>query len=371
MLFNNPEPLVKVDGGLPPPRRRAFTLVELLVVIGIIAILIALLLPALTRARQAAQRTACAAKLQQIMVAAANHVVDHKGYYPLAGILTGGQPDELDDTYSQKYDYRNTTPDQQYNTVSINWVNRLIAPITVALGTEMGYRNLLNVSQPVEGAAQNVRNGLWSRFLCPGQCDSVQEYWQLFPTAPAIYIINFNAEYNGYSGTGSPYGYGDFEPSSYIFNEYVVGYNDAYGRLRGHADRVRLPSQTMFACDGNGDLGLLGQSAQRNAELTAVNFPMNIYIPGGIVRVYPSYGTLTLYNNFPDGSPYDNLTNPSITLADVLTQRHGPWQPVAGMPTDFDTKRHQGKINIAYCDGHVESRNINPGDLQSTFLIPP
>ncbi|MFA5292749.1 MAG: type II secretion system protein [Phycisphaerae bacterium] len=64
---------------------KAFTLVELLVVISIIAILLAVLMPSLNKARGLAKRTICASNLRQWTIAIASYGNDNNGYFPYNG----------------------------------------------------------------------------------------------------------------------------------------------------------------------------------------------------------------------------------------------------------------------------------------------
>src|SRR5258706_1424296 len=72
-------------------RIKAFTLVELLVVIGIIALLIGILVPTVSKARESSHTAACLANLRQLTAAAYSYSVDHNNYIiPVGNSKVGG-----------------------------------------------------------------------------------------------------------------------------------------------------------------------------------------------------------------------------------------------------------------------------------------
>ena len=73
-----------------PPFRSAFTLIEMLVVIAIIALLAAIITPSISRALEGAKSTQCVSNLRQVGVALTAYSLDNRGYLPAAGSW-GGQ----------------------------------------------------------------------------------------------------------------------------------------------------------------------------------------------------------------------------------------------------------------------------------------
>src|SRR6202142_3973020 len=131
-------------------RRFAFTLVELLVVIAIIGILIALLLPAVQSAREAARRTQCSNTLKQIALGVCNYESAHKEYPQGRKLPDWGQPNGFTGAMAEqsgKAAYTGVDYTQPIEKVKTGFysVHTWILPFM----EEMAIYNMIDFSHPV------------------------------------------------------------------------------------------------------------------------------------------------------------------------------------------------------------------------------
>ena len=148
------------------PGRASFTLIELLVVIAIIAILAAMLLPSLSRARETAKRASCLSNEKQIGTALAIYASDNNNYFPPFAKAVG--------SWSSWY------PDYWYN----------------SLDSSLPRGSVHHNTDPVWGA--NINNGV---FFCPSEpqnnpsmIDYGMNFTTLFDTnwSNTIYPLSLN-----------------------------------------------------------------------------------------------------------------------------------------------------------------------------------
>jgi prepilin-type N-terminal cleavage/methylation domain-containing protein len=155
-------------------RRRAFTLVEMLVVLALIGIVLGLLLPAVQAVREAANRTQCANNLHQIGIACLAYETDHKTLPPSHNINQGASwmvlilPYVEQDTLFKQWDMTRTyyeQPDQaRLGQVPIYFCPSRRSPHDVSPGSSAGDYPSDNLAMdsfsPASGNTTNVPGAL-------------------------------------------------------------------------------------------------------------------------------------------------------------------------------------------------------------------
>ena len=205
-------------------RRCAFTLVELLVVIGIIALLISILMPALSRVNEQAKMVSCMSTCRTMAQAMTMHSGDHRGYMQSAGMYhpphEAGTPDKLDDALVRKYTY--------YDDGTV----KRPAPLSATMGSYLTKGVPMNSRAAIQTYMDNAytrKTSFFKLFACPS-VDSV--------------IPGMTQSGSGWSAPN--------EYMTYVFNEAFLGFREAgKGETpRGNTAKVRNASTIFLFADG-------------------------------------------------------------------------------------------------------------------------
>lgn len=163
--------------------RRAFTLVEVLVVIAIIAVLVSLLLPAVQSSREAARRLQCTNNLKQIGLALFNFETTHKTFP--AG-------------YVSQYDSSGNDTGPGWG-----WASMILPQME-----EAAIHNVIHFDRPIEDPINGVRVANISGYFCP--TEDLRRVWQakrpdqsfICEVAQSNYVAMFGTTEPGVDGDG-------------------------------------------------------------------------------------------------------------------------------------------------------------------------
>jgi prepilin-type N-terminal cleavage/methylation domain-containing protein/prepilin-type processing-associated H-X9-DG protein len=152
------------------PNQYAFTLIELLVVIAIIAILAALLLPALAKAKEKANGIRCVSNMRQMMIATKLYTNDHNDYF-FPNTYNGA-----DGWLRGWLDFNGANSDNWNKDTLMNPTRAVLSPYTRDIGIYQCPSDWSAVDKPSDGRVRRVRSlslsqavGTWSDGKSPTQ----------------------------------------------------------------------------------------------------------------------------------------------------------------------------------------------------------
>jgi prepilin-type N-terminal cleavage/methylation domain-containing protein len=289
--------------------RAGFTLVELLVVIAIIGVLVALLLPAVQAAREAARRTECSNKLKQLSLAITNYQDSFK-VYPPQGLPVHGASN------------------------GFGW-GPLVFPFlelqglyeTVKPNTGMTANQSTGTLPKAQGTLGGVLQQRVGVFICPSDGNTV--------------LNQFYTNPRNSSNAGDRY-----SKSNYLCNQNVIAKASNFNQLPP-PKCVRMAEIT----DGTSNVLLLGERALRP-------FPLDRRSTGGVVWGLPSNNSdaaTCFHPNHPINTP-----DPSD---DFRANNYAQYASMAKVPSNCNahvaTSNHPSGAQFALCDGSVRFINQN------------